>query len=130
MPNQIVCPKCYNHGMTKSGWFEDKQRYKCNECGHIWKAKGIELLGGSWCDKCARRKAGDRQRHSIKVLQEFADKFEGISLAKEYIKSDWIYDWECKNGHMFSKKFSNMKHRNQFCPVCEGRILRKSLNIR
>ena len=34
MPNEIVCPKCYNVGMTKSGWFEDRQRYQCKVCNH------------------------------------------------------------------------------------------------
>ncbi len=34
MPNQIVCPKCYNAGMIKSGWYEDRQRYACKVCGH------------------------------------------------------------------------------------------------
>ena len=34
MPNQIVCPKCYNAGMIKSGWYKDKQRYECKVCGH------------------------------------------------------------------------------------------------
>ena len=32
MPNQIVCPKCYNAGMIKSGLSEGKQRYKCKFC--------------------------------------------------------------------------------------------------
>ena len=34
MPNQIVCPKCYNAGMIKSGWYKDRQRYECKVCGH------------------------------------------------------------------------------------------------
>ncbi len=34
MPNQIVCPKCYNPGMIKSGWYKDRQRYECKVCGH------------------------------------------------------------------------------------------------
>ena len=34
MPNNIVCPKCYNTGMIKSGWYNDKQRYECKVCGH------------------------------------------------------------------------------------------------
>ena len=33
MPNQIVCPKCYNHGMAKSGFTDGRQRYLCRECG-------------------------------------------------------------------------------------------------
>ena len=34
MPNKIVCPKCYNAGMIKSGWYKDRQRYECKVCGH------------------------------------------------------------------------------------------------
>ena len=32
MPNEIVCPKCYNHGMAKSGFTDGKQRYLCRVC--------------------------------------------------------------------------------------------------
>ena len=34
MPSNIVCPKCYNVGMVKSGFYLDRQRYKCKVCGH------------------------------------------------------------------------------------------------
>ena len=33
MPNEIVCPKCYNHGMAKSGFSDGRQRYLCRESG-------------------------------------------------------------------------------------------------
>ena len=32
MPNKIVCPECYNHGMIKCGWLRGKQRYECKIC--------------------------------------------------------------------------------------------------
>ena len=34
MPSNIVCPKCYNVGMVKSGFYLDRQIYKCKVCGH------------------------------------------------------------------------------------------------
>ena len=43
MPNEIVCPKCYNHGMAKSGFAEGQQRYKCKVC-NFRTVKGIEDL--------------------------------------------------------------------------------------
>ena len=34
-PKRLVCPICYNTGMTKQGFCNktDKQRYKCKTCG-------------------------------------------------------------------------------------------------
>ncbi len=74
MPNQIVCPKCYNHGMTKSGWFEDKQRYKCNECGHrtIHGIEDIDLVTENV--KLAKQKQSyqDINRIERKAFREYA----------------------------------------------------------
>ena len=41
MPNEIVCPKCYNHGMTKSGLSDGRQRYLCKVC-NFRTVNGIE----------------------------------------------------------------------------------------
>ena len=43
MPNQIVCPKCYNHGMAKSGLTDGMQRYLCKVC-NFRTINGIEDL--------------------------------------------------------------------------------------
>jgi len=43
MPNEIVCPKCYNHGMQKSGFTDGKQRYLCKVC-NFRTVNGIEDL--------------------------------------------------------------------------------------
>ena len=43
MPNEIVCPKCYNHGMAKSGFTDGKQRYLCKVC-NFRTVNGIEDL--------------------------------------------------------------------------------------
>ena len=113
-------------------WLGVKEHYsmKCNECGHIWKAVGSELLGGSWCDKCARRKEGERMKLGINALQEFADKFGGKCLSTKYVKRKHKYNWLCSKKHTFVGDYNNMKYRNQFCPTCEGRRIRKSLNLR
>ena len=74
MPNQIVCPKCYNHGMAKSGWYEDKQRYKCNECGHrtIHGIEDIDLVTENV--KLAKQKQSyqDINRIERKAFREYA----------------------------------------------------------
>ena len=54
MPNQIVCPKCYNHGMAKSGLADGKQRYLCKVCNA---AKTKEYYQANTEKETARQKA-------------------------------------------------------------------------
>lgn len=101
---------------------------QCLKCRHKWKAKGNAFFNTrktAGCDKCARRRAGLLNKLSIEDLKKFAAENAGILLSTEYVRRNYWYDWLCKEGHEFEGNFNNMVFRKQFCPVCEGRMVRK-----
>ena len=101
---------------------------QCLKCRHKWKAKGNAFFNTrkiAGCDKCARRRAGLLNKLSIDDLKKFASENAGILLSTEYVRRNYWYDWLCKEGHEFEGNFNNMVFRKQFCPVCEGRMVRK-----
>jgi hypothetical protein len=105
-----------------------KVELKCLVCDHKWSALGNSFFNSrrvAGCDKCARRNAGERNKLNIKQLHEFAKAHGGELLSREYVESENDYLWKCSAGHIFEKRFSNMKQRNSFCAKCEGRQVRK-----
>ena len=74
MPNQIVCPKCYNHGMAKSGFTDGRQRYKCGVCGFrtVHGIEDIDLVTENV--KLAKQKQSyqDINRIERKAFREYA----------------------------------------------------------
>jgi len=105
-----------------------KVELHCLVCDHKWTALGNAFFNSrsvAGCNNCARKNAGARNKLNIKHLQEFAKLYGGELLSKEYVESEYDYLWKCSAGHTFEKRFSNMKHRKQFCSKCEGRKVRK-----
>jgi hypothetical protein len=101
---------------------------RCLKCRHIWKAKGNAFFNSrktAGCDKCARRRAGLLNKLSLNDLKVFALQNDGEVISTEYVKRNYWYEWKCKEGHIFEGNFNNMVFRKQFCPICEGRIVRK-----
>jgi hypothetical protein len=104
-----------------------KVSLQCLVCNHKWSASGNAFFNSrrvAGCDKCNRRKAGERNKLNIQHLQQYAEKYGGKLVSRKYIESEYGYYWECKKGHTFVGIFSNMKYRKQFCPRCEGRQTR------
>lgn len=101
--------------------------FHCNECGHEWDVKGSEVLGGAWCDKCARRKAAENRRIRVEDIEKFARDNGGNLLTTTYKGAAGKYTFKCKNEHVFEAKLNNLKFRKQWCPVCEHRQIRKNL---
>jgi len=66
----------------------------------------------------------NNQKLHMNVLIEYAEKFEGTVLSNEYVRRNHVYEFKCKEGHVFKSNFNNMVYRNQFCPICEGRQIR------
>jgi hypothetical protein len=101
---------------------------RCVKCGNIWKAKGNAFFNSrktAGCDKCARKHSGLLQKLSLEDLQNFAIANDGEVLSTNYVKRNYWYNWRCKLGHEFEGNFNNMEFREQFCPVCENRQVRK-----
>lgn len=101
---------------------------ECLVCGNRWSTRGNAFFNRrrtAGCDKCNRRNQGDRHRLTFQSLVDFAKKFDGEVLSTTYIQRRYVYLWKCNAGHEFEGNFNNMIFRNQFCPVCEGRQIRK-----
>jgi len=95
---------------------------KCNVCGTIWKPSVSSIKKGSWCPKCAN----DNKRTSINELRKTAAKFGGKCLEEDYKNDKIKILWECGKGHQWKSIYSNVKHKNRWCPKCAGN---KKLNL-
>ena len=104
---------------------------QCLVCNHKWSALGNAFFNSrrvAGCDKCNRRKSGEKMKIDIQLLHEYAEKYGGKLLSSKYVQSRYRYAWECNNGHAFTGIYSEMKYRKQFCPTCEGRQIRNHKN--
>ena len=112
--------------LLSNKWISTDTKYEClcEVCGHHWFSKGNSFFNRrrvSGCKKCSMRELTSKQKLDINVLQEYADKFGGKVLSREYVRRNHVYEFECKEGHVFKSNFNNMVYRNQFCSICEGR---------
>jgi hypothetical protein len=108
-----------------------KVNLECLTCGYKWEALGNAYFNSrkiAGCDKCSRKLLGDRTRGNLSNLQMFAKRFNGELISDIYVQSKYPYIWKCSKGHIFEGIYSNMKFRNQFCPKCEGRIIKNPKN--
>jgi hypothetical protein len=104
----------------------EKYKARCRIDNHQWSATGSEFFSGAGCKKCSMRILHKKQTGNINNVKEYADKFDGKVLTKEYLGSGGKYHFQCKKGHVFFAKLTNLKSRKQWCPFCENRTIRKS----
>ena len=89
MPNQIVCPKCYNHGMAKSGLTDGKQRYLCKVCNFrtINVIEDFDLLKENVRLSKQKQSAQDLNRIERKSFREHARVENAVSkYSKKLLK--------------------------------------------
>ena len=89
MPNQIVCPKCYNHGMAKSGLADGKQRYLCKVCNFrtINVIEDFDLLKENVRLSKQKQSAQDLNRIERKSFREHARVENAVSkYSKKLLK--------------------------------------------
>ena len=56
----------------------------------------------------------------LQDLQEFAHKHNGKCLSTQYTTARIKYEWQCENGHLFSKSWDYIKNENTvFCQECK-----------
>ena len=91
-PKELICPNCYNIGMTKEGFSrEGRQRYKCKSCHcktvyPIWDADHDILRENVRLSKL-RQKAQDKNRIFNKSFREHARIENAVEeYSKELIK--------------------------------------------
>jgi hypothetical protein len=100
---------------------DEPYEFRCEVCGHIWKARGNAFFNSrrvAGCDRCARNMSGTQRLLGMEELDTFAKTHGGKCLDAVYTRRNAKYKWECLNGHEFVRNFNNMKQRNQFCPHC------------
>lgn len=79
---------------------------------HEWTATAGNIKAGKWCPYCAGKiKKTVADMHELANIREFRFKSE------EYIGDDKHHLWECKAGHQWNAKPSNIK-QGRGCPTC------------
>jgi hypothetical protein len=111
-------------------WLTSDAKYslECLVCGNKWRAQGNMFFNSrrvAGCRVCALKEVAGANRGELQDLKDFANGFGGECLAETYVQRRWVYNWRCNKGHTFEGNFNNMKFRNEFCPVCEGRVLKE-----
>ncbi len=96
-----------------------KLKWKCKE-GHVWEAKPGHIKNrGTWCPKCSYKDRNIGRILNIKQANALAEKMRGICLSKKYINSSVKMKWQCKNGHSWMAKISDIKN-GLWCSKCES----------
>jgi len=105
---------------------------RCQKCAHQFQAPANRYLSPSrepaGCNKCNRSAETALERYGLEIeeLQDYASARGGRLLSSAYRGSAKDHWWDCGvEEHLhFQARFSNMKHRNNFCPFCDNRIKR------
>lgn len=108
---QSVCEQ--RGGRCLSPEYQSASAHMEFECanGHRWFAKWRNVhQHGSWCPICARR------RCNMGALRSIAEQRGGKILSKKYVDSNQRYLWECENGHNFSARPYDARHK--WCSKC------------
>jgi formylmethanofuran dehydrogenase subunit E len=107
---------------------DTKYEFECEVCGHIWFAQGNAFFNSrqvAGCNKCARTEAAEKRRGTMKILEDYARRFNGEVLSTEFVKTVSYYKFRCSMGHEFERNYQSMKDRNSFCLQCEGRKVKE-----
>ena len=92
------------------GIFEPLE-WECKN-GHKWEAAPNNIKNAdSWCPNCYGR------NQTIEDMQILASKFEGTCLSDKYLNNSTHLLWQCKFGHQFPAKPSNVT-TGYWCPDC------------
>ena len=105
---------------------KEKYKARCRIDNHEWSVVGSEIIAGVGCKKCSMRILKEKHTGNINNVEDYANKFDGKVLTKDYLGANGKYEFKCKKGHIFFAKLSNLKVRKQWCPFCENRTIRKS----
>jgi len=99
--------KQYITGTTKLKW-------KCKK-SHIWETTPENIKNGYWCPQCFR----ERRRLTIEQMQQLAKDHQGKCLSEKYVNRITELLWECKQGHVWKAKPSNIIN-GKWCPKCSS----------
>ncbi len=91
--------------------------WKCSE-GHKWKSTPHNIKRGRWCPVCGRyKKRKYKTKYSIVDMREIAEERGGKCLSKEFLNSNTHLVWECKRGHRWNARPTQVIS-GSWCPFC------------
>jgi len=96
---------------------DTKLKWEC-KYGHQWESTPYSIKNGSWCHRCAYKKASQRQKSTIEDMQKLAEKNKGRCLSNIYENSQTKLLWECRKGHRWYSK-PNTIQQGSWCPNCK-----------
>lgn len=88
---------------------------RCNTCTKEWSVTPGCIMKGHWCSRCANTELEQARDNFYKKVKSK----EGISLGK-YINSYTHILLQCKFGHTWPVRPTNIIFNNNWCPVCVG----------
>ncbi len=105
-----------NNGICLSNEYKGvnaRYRFRC-EANHEWDIRGQDVLGGSWCRRCADQK---RRKLTLANAHEAAAAQGGRCLSTEYENCIRHLSWVCKKGHPWLASLSNVR-AGRWCNKC------------
>lgn len=93
---------------------KSKLRWQCKN-NHKWFASADSIFSGRWCPTCSMKAP-----KSISFLRSIAQNRHGKLLSKTYLTSKTQYKWQCKYGHQWKARYTNILSNNSWCPQCAG----------
>lgn len=105
--------ECLSENYNK---ISEKLHWRCKN-NHEWWANPRNILKGSWCKKCASRKAGEKFKKSLSDCIEIAKERNGFCLSKKYENSQTKMIWQCDKGHTWKASYANVK-KGTWCKIC------------
>ncbi|HKR05552.1 MAG TPA: zinc-ribbon domain-containing protein [Bacteroidia bacterium] len=94
-----------------------KLTWKCKK-GHTWKAQPNAIINEQWCPACGLEASSQKQRSPIEELRTLAKKRNGKLLSADYINGRIPVMWQCKKGHKWKARYSDVKNKHSWCPHC------------
>ena len=94
-----------------------KLEWECN-AGHTWFASPASVKNREhWCPICA-----GNTPLTIEEMHKLAESKNGKCLSKKYMSIHTKLLWECGKGHRWKATPAHIKHRDNWCPVCAGKL--------
>lgn len=91
--------------------------------------KPYVFLKGSGCPECkAIQKRNSLSRERLLEIESFVSKLGGKCLSNDYKDVFSKLEFECKNGHKFTKSWKSIKDSLRWCPKCSpNKLIGESL---
>ncbi len=109
--------KCLSKSITDN---KVPLEFKCKK-GHIWKTRASNILAGHWCASCSNSENQLHKKTTIQEVKILAQTRGGDCLSKEYKDSLTKLTFKCAEGHTWTALWSNIKHKNCWCPTCAAK---------